>query len=169
MASASAPAPRPAWVQVLTSFSDEQQCGNESWINPFLPNLLIGHDVLSRNRNPKTVYEQAGLCQWPEYQVIHLPKDLNTKLINMYTLPVACLPRSVSTAIVTLLSDTLGNSSPCHIWQLYQEHPLFMYELSTGEHQASVFRSTGLLILREQHIYSQPSWTAWDLSTLVSK
>jgi hypothetical protein len=30
MASASAPAPWPAWVPVLTSFSDEQQCGNVS-------------------------------------------------------------------------------------------------------------------------------------------
>jgi hypothetical protein len=52
MASASSSAPWPAWVAVLTSFSDEQQCGNVSWINPFLPNLLLGHDVLSRNRNP---------------------------------------------------------------------------------------------------------------------
>jgi hypothetical protein len=45
MASTSAPAFWPAWVPVLTSFSDEQQCGNVSWINPFLPNLLLGHDV----------------------------------------------------------------------------------------------------------------------------
>jgi hypothetical protein len=45
MASASAPASWPSWVQVLTSFSDKQQCGNISWINPFLPNLLLGHDV----------------------------------------------------------------------------------------------------------------------------
>jgi hypothetical protein len=52
MASASAPASCPAWVPVLTSFGDEQQCGSISWINPFLPNLLLGHDVLSRNRNP---------------------------------------------------------------------------------------------------------------------
>jgi hypothetical protein len=45
MASASAPAPWPAWVPVLTSFSDEQQHGSVSRINPFLPNLLLGHDV----------------------------------------------------------------------------------------------------------------------------
>ena len=45
MASASAPASWPAWVPVLTSFSDEQQFGNVSWINPFLPNLLLGHDI----------------------------------------------------------------------------------------------------------------------------
>jgi hypothetical protein len=45
MASASAPASCPAWVPVLTSFGDEQQCGSVSWINPFLPNLLLGHDV----------------------------------------------------------------------------------------------------------------------------
>ena len=36
----------------LTSFGDEQQRGNVSWINPFLPKLLLGHDVLSRSRNP---------------------------------------------------------------------------------------------------------------------
>jgi hypothetical protein len=45
MASTSAPASWPAWVPVLTSFGDEQQCGHVSWINPFLPNLLLGHDV----------------------------------------------------------------------------------------------------------------------------
>jgi hypothetical protein len=45
MASASAPVSWLAWVPVLTSFGDEQQCGSVSWINPFLPNLLPGHDV----------------------------------------------------------------------------------------------------------------------------
>jgi hypothetical protein len=44
-ASASAPASWPAWVPVLTSFGDEQQYGSVSQINPFLPNLLLGHDV----------------------------------------------------------------------------------------------------------------------------
>jgi hypothetical protein len=45
MTSASAPAFWPAWVPVLTSFGDEQQYGSVSWINPFLPNLLLSHDV----------------------------------------------------------------------------------------------------------------------------
>ena len=45
MASASAPTSWPAWVPVLTSFGDEQQHGNVSRINPFLPSLLLGHDV----------------------------------------------------------------------------------------------------------------------------
>jgi hypothetical protein len=45
MASASAPAFLPAWVPILTSFGDEQQHGSVSPINPFLPNLLLGHDV----------------------------------------------------------------------------------------------------------------------------
>jgi hypothetical protein len=45
MASASSPGFWPAWVPVLTSFDDEQQCESVSWINPFLPNLLLGHDV----------------------------------------------------------------------------------------------------------------------------
>jgi hypothetical protein len=40
-----APAFWPVWVPVLTSFGDEQQHGSVSWINPFLPNLLLGHDV----------------------------------------------------------------------------------------------------------------------------
>jgi hypothetical protein len=52
MASASAPASCPAWVPVPTSFGDEQQYESISWINPFLSNLPLGHDVLSRNRNP---------------------------------------------------------------------------------------------------------------------
>jgi hypothetical protein len=45
MASASAPAPWPAWVPVLTSFGNEQQCESISWINPFLSNLLLGYDI----------------------------------------------------------------------------------------------------------------------------
>jgi hypothetical protein len=45
MSSASAPAFWPAWVPVLTSFGDEQQYGSVCRINPFLPNLLLGHDV----------------------------------------------------------------------------------------------------------------------------
>jgi hypothetical protein len=45
MASASAPASWLAWVPVLASFGDGQQCGNVSWINPFLPKLFLGHDV----------------------------------------------------------------------------------------------------------------------------
>ena len=45
MASASAPASWPAWVPVLTSYGDEQQYGSVSQINPFLPNLFLGHDV----------------------------------------------------------------------------------------------------------------------------
>ena len=32
MASASAPISWPAWDPVLTSFGDEQQCGNVSWM-----------------------------------------------------------------------------------------------------------------------------------------
>lgn len=35
-------------------------------------------------------------------------------------------PRPISIAIVTTLTDTLGNSSPCHIWQLNQQAP-FIY------------------------------------------
>lgn len=41
-------------------------------------------------------------------------------------LPVVCSPGSISIAIITILSDTLGNSSPCHIWQLNQRAP-FIY------------------------------------------
>ena len=50
MASASAPASRflPCEVLVLTSFDDEHSYGSISQINPFLPNLLLGHGVLSQ-------------------------------------------------------------------------------------------------------------------------
>ena len=65
MASASAPASWPAWVPVLTSFSDEQQCGNVSWINPFLPNLLLGHDVCAGIETlTKTVVKHLSRCPW---------------------------------------------------------------------------------------------------------
>jgi hypothetical protein len=47
MASALAPAFWPPWVPVLTSFGDEQHYGSVSWINPFLPTLLLGHDICS--------------------------------------------------------------------------------------------------------------------------
>jgi hypothetical protein len=57
MASASAPDFWPALVPVLTSCSDEQQCGNVSWINPFLCNLLLGHDVCAGI--------ETWLRQWP--------------------------------------------------------------------------------------------------------
>jgi hypothetical protein len=33
------------FLQVLTSFGDEQQCGSVSRTNPFLPNLVLGQDV----------------------------------------------------------------------------------------------------------------------------
>jgi hypothetical protein len=36
----------------LDFLGDEQQYGSVSRINPFFPNLLLGHDILSRNRNP---------------------------------------------------------------------------------------------------------------------
>ena len=41
MTSASAPAFCLAWVPILTSFSDEQQCGNVSWINLFYPTCFL--------------------------------------------------------------------------------------------------------------------------------
>jgi hypothetical protein len=44
------PSSCPVWVPGLTSFGDEHQCGSVSWITPFLPSLLLGHDVLCRNR-----------------------------------------------------------------------------------------------------------------------
>ena len=47
------PASCPIWIPVLTYFGDEQQCGGISWINPFLPRLILGHDVLCRNTNPE--------------------------------------------------------------------------------------------------------------------
>jgi hypothetical protein len=45
MTSESAPAPWPAWVSSPDFLGDEQQYGSVSQINPFLPNLLLRHDV----------------------------------------------------------------------------------------------------------------------------
>ena len=73
MASASAPASWPAWVPVLTSFDDEQQCGSVSWINPFLPNLLLGHDVcagietLTKTHIHKRNFTKAQNTHWTSH------------------------------------------------------------------------------------------------------
>ena len=64
MVSASAPASWPAWVPVLTSFSDELQRGSLSSINSFLPNLLLGHDVCAG-------IETLTKTNW--YQEWHIP------------------------------------------------------------------------------------------------
>jgi hypothetical protein len=37
-----------SWLPLVTNSSN---VGSISWINPFLPNLLLGRDVLCRNRN----------------------------------------------------------------------------------------------------------------------
>jgi hypothetical protein len=67
MASASAPASWPAWVPVLTSFGDEKQCGSVSRINPFLPHLLLGHDVCARIETlTKTTTTPAFSDCWKE-------------------------------------------------------------------------------------------------------
>jgi hypothetical protein len=63
MVSASAPASWPAWVPVLTSFGDEQQCGSVSWVNPFLPNLLLGHVCPGIETLTKTLVLSTGMTQ----------------------------------------------------------------------------------------------------------
>ena len=49
---ASAPASWPAWVPVLTSLGDEQQCGKCKLNKPFPPQLASWSWCLCRNRNP---------------------------------------------------------------------------------------------------------------------
>jgi hypothetical protein len=85
MASASAPAFWPAWVPVLTSFGDEQQYGSVSWINPFLPNLLLGPDVcagietlrhnilglLALNLCRLYIFSELKLLNWKKYSFEH--------------------------------------------------------------------------------------------------
>jgi hypothetical protein len=68
MASASAPAFWPAWVPVLTSFGDEQQYRSVSWINPFLPNLLLSHDVCKGIETLTKTISVSG-----RFQIYHLP------------------------------------------------------------------------------------------------
>jgi hypothetical protein len=43
----------PVWVPVLTSFSDEQQYGGVSQVNPLVPNLVFGHCALSQQWKPR--------------------------------------------------------------------------------------------------------------------
>jgi hypothetical protein len=65
---ASAPTFWPAWVPVLTSFIDEQQYGSVSWINPFLPNLLLGHDVCA---GIETLTKTMPFYQWIYYEMFY--------------------------------------------------------------------------------------------------
>jgi hypothetical protein len=72
MASASAPASWLAWVPVLTAFGDEQQCGSVSWINPFLPNLLLGYDVCAgiETLTKTNWYQHSGVLLWQPGHVL---------------------------------------------------------------------------------------------------
>ena len=60
------------WVPVLTSFCNEQKCGSVSWINPLLFNLLLGPDVLCRNRNP---YEDTSEMLVPLWTLTQIRKN----------------------------------------------------------------------------------------------
>ena len=46
----------------LTSFGDEQQYGSVSRINPFLPNLLLGHDVCAGIETLTKTTSYISLC-----------------------------------------------------------------------------------------------------------
>ena len=66
MASASAPASWPAWVPILTSFGNEQMYGSIHSINPFLPNLLLRHDVCAgiETLTKGNLYQRSGVSLW---------------------------------------------------------------------------------------------------------
>jgi hypothetical protein len=75
MAFASAPASWQAWIPVLAFFGNEQQCGSVSWINPFLSNLLLGHDfcagIETLTKTPsKSVMAQTGLYLYVACQLL---------------------------------------------------------------------------------------------------
>ena len=65
MASASTPASWLGWVQIQTSFDNEQLCGCICSINPFFPNLLLGHDVCVR-------IETLTKRNWYQHRVVSL-------------------------------------------------------------------------------------------------
>jgi hypothetical protein len=92
MASASAPASWSAWVPVLTSFGDEQHYGSVSWINPFLPNLLLGHDVCGgietlRHRHIHTLYT---------HHILHTHTHIHTRL-HSHTLSYTLIQYTTNT------------------------------------------------------------------------
>jgi hypothetical protein len=72
IASASAPASWPAGVPGLTSFGDEQQYGSVSWINPFLPNLLLGHDVCAGIESLSKTLSNSYLSCWLSFKCPYL-------------------------------------------------------------------------------------------------
>jgi hypothetical protein len=53
------------------SFGDQQQYGNVSQINPFLPNLLLGHDVCA---GIETLTKTHTLKQFEEWNMIELKR-----------------------------------------------------------------------------------------------
>jgi hypothetical protein len=52
-----------------------------TWINPFLPNLLVCHEVLCRNRNPKTHFFPLSIL----YSFSPLPKNVLISPDTTYT------------------------------------------------------------------------------------
>jgi hypothetical protein len=90
MASALAPASWPVWVPVLIAFDDEQQCGSISWINPFLPNLFLGHDVCAGIETlTKTASKLETKTQKPQKWVTlclgdsHSPDESMTEVMDV--------------------------------------------------------------------------------------
>ena len=88
MASASAPVSWPAWVPVLTSFGDKQLCKTISLINPFLPNWLLGRDVLSKNRH----HDYYTITDWLFMKLAITLKFGGTGISSF----VSCIPVSLS-------------------------------------------------------------------------
>jgi hypothetical protein len=82
MASASAPASWLAWVSVLTSFGDEQQYGSISRINPFLPNLLFGHDVCAGIETLRQIPNVHPWIHTHRGNIKHTEQDIHN--ITMY-------------------------------------------------------------------------------------
>jgi hypothetical protein len=97
MASASAPASWPAWVPVLTSFGDEQQCGSVSWINPFLPNLLLGHVCVGRETRLRQLLWALTAMPLP----CHLLPRLSTLTVSLENVSFSKLPWSWQFITVT--------------------------------------------------------------------
>ena len=106
MASASAPAFWPAWVSSPDFLGDEQQYGSVSWINPFLPNLLLGHDVCAGRES--------------------LTKTESMFLLNLFFFPHrgGILYSRDHRYSKTSLQELLGPNSPCS-GTLVKQHRIY--------------------------------------------
>jgi hypothetical protein len=149
MTSASAPASWPAWVPVLTSFGDEQQCGSISGINPFFPNLLLGHVCAGRETLTKTL----PLCTLKLYaQSLYLTSFLQEQNLFWMTLKYLILQKYDSKP------SCFTKTPSMEIWTMYTSWPTGTNDKQWLHQCSPPNEPMGLLDLLEENEWLTHRW-----------